>query len=57
VERSEKALYQQSMSLAQGRAAAIEDELNALRQQLAHLPALLQLIQMKDRMILVLSSF
>jgi hypothetical protein len=52
IERSETALHRQSMKLAQSRAAAVEDDLQQLRQQLAHLPALLQLLQLKDRMIL-----
>jgi hypothetical protein len=53
VERQETALHRQSLSLAQTRCAELEDGMRQLRQQLAHLPALLQLQQMKDRIIMV----
>jgi hypothetical protein len=52
IERQERSLHRHSLLLAQSRVAEIEREMQALRQQLAHLPALLQLQQLKDRIIL-----
>jgi hypothetical protein len=52
-EKNQTEQYRQTMILAQTRCASIEEEMRGLRQQLASLPSLLQLLQIKDRIIMV----
>jgi hypothetical protein len=52
-EKCETQVNRESLIKAQSRCAELESQMLEVRQQLTHLPGLLQLLQIKDRIIMV----